>query len=251
MKTIPVDVDCFPKLREDGFLKATQHSFGRAMKDLFFNRFADLVISNTNPHSNIDHTLKHIPKERIAIDFFKWDYQLAEYRITERYEAYLQEIRQKGIDKCVGMDFSLWHVQPGPTILNNFYLNMDRLERAQRFGFQAIFNWNNVLPEFKPIFEDILPKHVPIVMADANHDDPKFLERELEALKMFTSLTKVDVFVIQSSRMDIKYMSMFLKELLDNGIGYHLIPSQTALLGGVRNKQAFEELIGRKMVGIP
>jgi len=246
MTTITINTDCFPKLREDGFLKTTNiHSVGRAMKDLFFQRFADITITNTNPHSNVDHTLKHIPKERLVIDFYKWDYQLDPYRYADKYEAYLHEVRAKGIDKCVGMDFSLWWDQPTPTLVNNLYLNMCRLRQAQDLGFQCIFNWNNAMPEFKDIYADILPKSVPIVMADCNHElSPKDLLREISALEMFCEYTKVEVIIVQASRQDIGFMKPFLKAAVDHDIRYYLLPSQTALLGGVRRKQEFEENLG-------
>ena len=243
MTTITINTDCFPKLREDGFLPSHNiQSAGRAMKDLFFQRFADIVITNTNPHSNVDHTLKHIPKERLVIDFYKWDYQLDVYRYADKYEAFLKEIRDKGINKCVGMDFSLWWDQPTPTLINNLYLNMCRLRQAQDLGFQCIFNWNNAMPEFTDIYEDILPAHVPIVMADANHElTAEQLKREIKALEMFCGFTKVDIIIVQASRQDIHFMHDFLKVAVDLGIKYYLMPSQTALLGGVRRKQEFED----------
>jgi hypothetical protein len=251
MTTITINTDCFPKLHDSGFLPAQNiHSIGRAMKDLFFQRFADIVITNTNPHSNVDHTMKHIPKERLVIDFYKWDYMLDVYRYADKYEAYIKEVQAKGINKCVGMDFSLWWDQPTPTLINNLYLNMCRLRQSQDLGFQCIFNWNNAMPEFKCIYEDILPKHVPIVMIDSNHElNAKDMAREIDALKMFTDISQVEIFIVQASRQDIGYFRPFLKEVLDRGIRYYLVPSQTALLGGVRRKQEFEELIGEPVVG--
>jgi hypothetical protein len=249
MKTISIDVECFPKLREDGFLPAV-NSVGRAMKDLFFNRFGEIVITNTNPHSNVDHTLKHIPADRLVIDFYKWDYQLDVYRYADKYEAFLGEVHSKGINKCVGMDFSLWWDQPGPTLVNNLYLNMCRLRQAQDLGFKCIFNWNNAMPEFAPIFEDILPKHVPIIMADSNHDlTADQLKREIIALEMFCEYTKIDLLIMQSSRQTVGQMCHFLNAAKDNGIRWRLIPSQTALLGGVRTKQEFEEHLGHPITG--
>lgn len=246
MTEISINTDCFPKLLEDGFLKADRiTTCGRAMKDLFFQRFSDIVITNTNPHSNVDHTLKHIPANRVVIDFFKWDYQLDQYRYADKYEEFLREVRKKGVDKCVGMDFSLWWDQPGPTLINNLYLNMCRIRQAQDLGFRTIFNWNNAMPEFRCIFEDILPKSVPIIMADANHElTSEQLQREISTLEMFLDITKVDILIVQASRQDIGYMREFLQFAVDHGIRYCLMPSQTALLGGVRRKQEFEEALG-------
>ena len=84
MKTIPIEVDSFPKLREDRWVDPNSiSSVGRAMKDLFFQRFADIVITNTNPHSNIDFTRASIPTDKIVVDFYKWDYNLDRYRYPE------------------------------------------------------------------------------------------------------------------------------------------------------------------------
>ena len=246
MTTIEINTECFPVLL-DKFLPASR-TYGRIMKDLWFERFADIMITNTNPHSNVDHTLKIIPKDRIAVDFYKWDYQLDQYRYADKYEAFLRECLSKGINKCVGMDFSLWWDQPGPTLVNNLYLNMCRLRQAQDLGFQVIFNWNNSMPEFKAVFADILPKRVPVVMADSNHEmTEKDLKREIAALEMFLEITSVEVFVIQTSRQKVNVD--FLRAILDHGCRYQLVPSQTALLGGVRRKQEFEEEIGHAMDG--
>jgi hypothetical protein len=255
------------------------------MKDLYFNKWADLIITNTNPHSNVDFTLKTIgrdnPGKLLAVDFFKWDYNLDRYRYPEHelkdyldnllsgyvkfhyaddYGNFIREMLSKGINKCVGMDFSLWYDQPPPTLIYNLYLNMSRLRQAQDMGMQTIFNWNNAMVEWEPIFEEILPPSVPIVMVDSNHlmtvDQTR---RELAALEMFTKLTKVDTFIIQAGRKDvgekkdsaghtIPDMQPFLDRLKEKGIRYFFVPGQTSLLNGVRTKQDYLEEIGIESV---
>jgi hypothetical protein len=272
MKTIPIEVDSFPKLREDRWVDPNSiSSVGRAMKDLFFQRFADIVITNTNPHSNIDFTRASIPTDKIVVDFYKWDYNLDRYRYPENeirkyldgllsdyikykyaneYEIFLRELISKGINKCVGMDFSLWYDQPGPTLIYNLYLNMCRLKQAQDIGMDVIFNWNNAMVEWEPIFAEILPEKVPIVMVDSNHElTTDQLKREIAALEMFTKYSKVDIFIIQAGRRGAQDMLPFLERLKEKGIRYFFVPGQTSLLNGVRTKQEYLEELGVESVG--
>jgi len=235
-----IDISDFPELREDMFLPVPKTAtFGRAMKDLFYKKTADYIITNTNPPSGLKKTVNSINPSRIIVDFFYWDYILDRYRYFEKYRELLKFIKSFGINKCVGIDFSLWYGQPAPSLFNNLYMNFIRLKEAQDMGFYAAFNWNNIMPQFKDVYIKCLPEKIPLVVMDNNHGEynEKIIGMDLLSLQMFCDMVKVDYFVIQTSRDDISYMRPFLEELKKKDISYTFVPSQTKMMPGVVKAQ--------------
>jgi hypothetical protein len=234
---ISIDIECFPELKEEGFLDVEKTTtFGRAMGDLIYNREADLYITNT---SQIRRSLKVVPPDQIVFDFFMWDSELHKFRQMEPYQKILDLAKEKGIDKCVMMDFSLWYNQPEPSIFNNLYMNFVRVRQAQDQGFKAMLNWNNIMTKYFPVYERCLPSKIPGIVMDLNHGDldKKFIKEDVEALKLFLEIIEVNQFVIQTARKKVNFLSPFLSVLISHDVTFSFIPSQTRILSLVLSRQ--------------
>ena len=236
---VEVSISHFPKLKDNYlFIDVEKCKVGRATGDLFFRKDADFVITQADHDSIIKRTLQHVPANRVICDFFTWDYALEKMKKQSRYDKLLQLLKEKGVNKLVGMDFSIFYGQPDPVTLMHLYLNFMRDAQAQSRGFQLLFNENTLYEPFRPLYEKILPENIPTLMIDNNHRQTKeTVGYMIRALDMLCDISTVRSAIIQSGTQDLGGLVPYLSALRRHNIQYITIPSQTVLLPRIAQSQ--------------
>jgi hypothetical protein len=239
MDDLKITLSHFPKLREDQWVPITaKNTVGKAQGDLFYRKDADFVFTCMDHWSIIQRTLKHVPADRLIGDFFTWDYALEKLRNPDTWGNLLTRLKENGISKISGMDFSIFYDQPDIISLYNLYHNLLKSRQAQDRGFDLVLNWNWIQARYEPVYQKCLPSGIPCLMMDLNHYQTKETQRyNVDAFEMLTRITDIGHIVIQHGKTSLVPFAPLVASVKQHNISYVTIPSQSVLLSKIAQSQ--------------
>lgn len=151
--------------------------------------------------------------DQIIPHFFEWDYIIEGYKEEQRFDNYLQKLKDYGIKTIAMPDFSTFYDQPYELNIKNMLINLRLSKQAMDKGFTVMMNFNCIMDIGLPIYKVVFPENIGTIIVDDNHSDGKYLVRENLAMKELVRFAKIEGTVHITGKKNIGYRTRFLKSI--------------------------------------